>query len=132
MEIDTIPVSGFMTTELITATEDQTIQEICKTMSDHDIGSVVVVKRLVGGNKPVGIITERDIVHQVGSDLFLAQKPIREVMKYPLATVTPTTSVKEAIDIMQSKNIRRLLVVDSDDRATGIFTHRDVFRALSS
>ena len=38
MEIGSIPASGFMTTELITATEDQTIQEICKIMSDHDIG----------------------------------------------------------------------------------------------
>ncbi|MFZ0345881.1 MAG: CBS domain-containing protein, partial [Nitrososphaeraceae archaeon] len=60
MEIGSNPASGFMTTELITATEDQTIQEICKIMSDHDIGCVVVVKRLVGGNKPIGIITERD------------------------------------------------------------------------
>ena len=66
-----------MTTEIITATEDQTIQEICKTMSEHDIGSVVVVKRSVDGNKPIGIITERDIVHQIGSsELFLVQKPI--------------------------------------------------------
>ena len=133
MEINSIPASDFMTTELITATEDQTIQEICKTMSDHDIGSVVVVKRLVGGNKPIGIITERDIVHQIGSsDLFLAQKPIREVMKYPLVTIAPTASVKEAIEIMQSENIRRLLVVDKDDRAMGILTQKDVFKAISS
>ena len=72
MEIGSIPASGFMTTELITATEDQTIQEICKIMSDHDIGCVVVVKRLVEGNKPIGIITERDVVREIGtSDLFL-------------------------------------------------------------
>jgi CBS domain-containing protein len=133
MEINSVPVSGFMTTEIITATEDQTIQQICKTMSDNDIGSIVIVKRLVSGNKPVGIITESDIVHQIGSsDLFLAQKPIREVMKYPLVTITPTATVKEAIEIMQSKNIRRLLVVDKDDEARGILTQKDIFKALSS
>jgi len=133
MEIGSIPASGFMTTELITATEDQTIQEICKIMSDHDIGCVVVVKRLVGGNKPIGIITERDIVREIGtSDLILAQKPIRELMKYPLVTISPNTSIKEAIEIMQTKNIRRLLVVDNDDKVRGILTQKDVFNALSN
>jgi CBS domain-containing protein len=133
MEIGSIPASGFMTTELITATEDQTIQEICKIMSDHDIGCVVVVKRLVGGNKPIGIITERDIVREIGtSDLILAQKPIRELMKYPLVTISPNTSIKEAIEIMQTKNIRRLLVVDNDDIVRGILTQKDVFNALSN
>lgn len=133
MEIGSIPASGFMTTELITATEDQTIQEICKIMSDHDIGCVVVVKRLVGGNKPIGIITERDIVREIGtSDLILAQKPIRELMKYPLVTISPNTSIKEAIEIMQTKNIRRLLVVDNDDIVKGILTQKDVFNALSN
>lgn len=133
MEIGSIPASGFMTTELITATEDQTIQEICKIMSDHDIGCVVVVKRLVGGNKPIGIITERDIVREIGtSDLILAQKPIRELMKYPLVTISLNTSIKEAIEIMQTKNIRRLLVVDNDDIVRGILTQKDVFNALSN
>jgi CBS domain-containing protein len=133
MEIGSNPASGFMTTELITATEDQTIQEICKIMSDHDIGCVVVVKRLVGGNKPIGIITERDVVREIGtSDLFLPQKPIRELMKYPLVTISPNTSIKEAIEIMQTKNIRRLLVVDNDDKVRGILTQKDVFNALSN
>lgn len=133
MEIESRPASGFMTTELITATEDQTIQEICKIMSDHDIGCVVVVKRLVGGNKPIGIITERDIVREIGtSDLFLAQKPIRELMKYPLVSISPNTSIKDAMAIMQSKNIRRLLVVDNAEIVRGILTQKDVFTALTN
>jgi CBS domain-containing protein len=133
MGIDSMPVSRFMTTELITATEDQTIQQICKMMSDHDIGSVVIVKRLVDGNNPIGIITERDIVHQIGSsELFLVQKPIREVMSYPLVTVGLTTSVREAVEIMQSRDIRRLLVVDRDLKAQGIVTQKDVIKAFST
>jgi CBS domain-containing protein len=133
MKIGSIPASSFMTAELITATEDQTIQEICKIMSDHEIGCVVVVKRLVGGNKPIGIITEGDIVREIGmSDLFLAQKPIRELMKYPLVTISPNTSIKEAIEIMQTRNIRRLLVVDNDDIVRGILTQKDVLNALSN
>jgi CBS domain-containing protein len=102
-------------------------------MSDHDIGCVVVVKRLVAGNRPIGIITERDIVREIGtSDLFLAQKPIRELMKYPLVSISPNTSIKEAIEIMQTRNIRRLLVVDNADIARGILTQKDVFTALTN
>jgi CBS domain-containing protein len=133
MNIDSLPVSNFMTTEIITATEDETIQHVCKTMSEHDIGSIVIVKRTISGNKPIGIITERDIVHQIGlSDVFLVQKPIREVMNYPLITISPTNSVKEAIEMMHIKNIRRLLVVDNDDKVVGILTQKDVFKAISN
>ena len=133
MNIDSLPVSNFMTTEIITATEDETIQHVCKTMSEHDIGSIVIVKRTISGNKPIGIITERDIVHQIGlSDVFLVQKPIREVMNYPLITISPTNSVKEVIEMMHIKNIRRLLVVDNDDTVVGILTQKDVFKAISN
>src|SRR5215475_875562 len=133
MNIDSLPVSNFMTTEIITTTEDQTIQNVCKTMSEHDIGSIVIVKRTISGKRPVGIITERDIVNQIGlSDVFLVQRPIREVMNYPLITISPTHSVKEAIEMMQLKNIRRLLVVDTYDKVVGILTQKDVFKAISN
>ena len=72
-------------------------------------------------------------MHQIGSsELFLVQKPIREVMSYPLVTVGLTTSVREAIEIMQSRNIRRLLVVDRDLRAQGIVTQKDFIKAFST
>jgi CBS domain-containing protein len=53
-------------------------------------------------------------------------------MKYPLVTISPNTTIKEAIEIMQTKNIRRLLVVDNDDIVRGILTQKDVFNALSN
>jgi predicted transcriptional regulator len=53
-------------------------------------------------------------------------------MSYPLVTVSLTTSIKEAVQIMQSRNIRRLLVVDKDHKAQGILTQKDVFKALST
>ena len=72
------PVSSIMTGEVITATTDETIKTVCKLMYENDIGSIVIVKRTVDdANKPVGIITERDIVRQIGLlELFVVQAPI--------------------------------------------------------
>jgi CBS domain-containing protein len=51
-----------MTKKVITANIDQTIQSVCKIMSENNIGAVVVVKRGINGNERVEIITERDII----------------------------------------------------------------------
>ena len=75
LNLKTIPVSKYMTKNVITATADQTIQSICILMHEKNIGSVVIVRRAVDGLKPIGIITERDIIHQIGKvDLFYNSK----------------------------------------------------------
>jgi CBS domain-containing protein len=57
-------------------------------MYENDIGSIVVVKRTIEGINPIGIVTERDIVRQIGfTDLFVVQAPIRQIMSTPLVTI---------------------------------------------
>ena len=62
MSIESIRVSSFMTRTVKTETEDQNIQAVCKIMNENNIGSIVVVTLRDKDQKPVGIITERDIV----------------------------------------------------------------------
>jgi len=70
---------------------------------DNDISS---------SNKPIGIITERDIVRILGSlEPSLLKAPIRELMSIPLITISLNGSIKDAMQTMQLKNIRRLVVV---------------------
>jgi predicted transcriptional regulator len=70
-DLDTFPVSKYMTKIVMTANLDQTIQSVCKVMSENNVGGIVVVKRGINGNEPVGIITERDIIRKIGDvDLF--------------------------------------------------------------
>ncbi|HEX5891472.1 MAG TPA: CBS domain-containing protein [Nitrososphaeraceae archaeon] len=63
MSIDSVAVSSIMTKDVKTATESQTIHDICKIMHDNNIGDVIIVKEF--GSEPVGIITERDVVNQM-------------------------------------------------------------------
>ena len=76
--LNTIPVSKYMTKNVITATAEQTIQSICTLMHKNNIGSVVIVRRAIDGLKPIGIITERDIIHQIGKMEFFQLKVLLE------------------------------------------------------
>ena len=125
-------VSSIMTGEVITATADETIKTVCKLMYENDIGSIVIVKRTVDDpNKPVGIITERDIVRQIGlSELFVVQAPIRQIMSTPLVTIGPNNPIRDAIEIMQLKKIRRLVVIDDREKMIGIITIKDALKEM--
>jgi CBS domain-containing protein len=141
MTIGSIPVSSYMTKNVKTETEDQNIHAACKIMRENDIGAVVIVRgkqehqdsKIDSNNykKPIGIITERDIIKVIGSlDLSLLGAPLRDLMSKPLVTVSTNSSIKDAIQTMQHKNIRRLIVVENEGSMTGIITYKDIFRAI--
>ena len=135
MSIESVPVSSFMTKNIKTETEDQNIQAICRIMNESNIGSVIIVKALDGSSsssKPIGIITERDVVRIVGLlEPYLLQKPIGELMSKPLIILSPNYSIKDAIQTMQTNNIRRIPIVEKGN-IEGIITDKDIFKAIMS
>jgi CBS domain-containing protein len=131
-DIDTVPVSKFMTKTVITANLDQTIQSACKIMNENNLGGIVIVKRGVSGNEPVGIITERDIIKKIGEvELFTTQTPIRELMSTNLVTIKPNNTIADAVGLMHGDNIRRLPVMDEHGKMVGIITDKDVLKAAA-
>jgi predicted transcriptional regulator len=88
---------------------------------------------------PIGIITERDIVRLIGlsdksssiSSSSFVDGPVSNVMSTPLTTINPNSSLRDAIQIMQQKDIRRLPVVDNRRKMLGIVTSKDIFRAIA-
>jgi CBS domain-containing protein len=132
MSVDTIPVSTYMSSKgVITEEADQNIYAACKIMHEHNIGCVVIVGKNAANDKdPVGIVTERDVVRLLGSlDPASPHAPLRNIMSKPLITISTNSSIKEAIETMQAKNIRRLLIVDKE-KMVGIITDKDIFRAI--
>jgi CBS domain-containing protein len=110
--------------------EDQNIMSACNIMSANDIGCVIVVSR-TRDRTPVGIITERDIIRILGKlnpDLF--QTPLRTLMSKPIITIEQSASINDAAKIMNNKKIRRLVVVDKDNKMIGILTQKDIFNAI--
>ena len=116
----------------MTVNLDQTIQSVCKIMSENNVGGIVVVKRGVSGNEPVGIITERDIIRKIGDiDLFTTRTPIRELMSNNLVTIKPNNTIGDAIELMHGNNIRRLPVIDKDGKMVGIITDKDILKTTA-
>ena len=126
---DSIPVSRIMVNPVRTISENGTIQEACKTMTENNIGSVIVVAR---SNAPTGIITERDIVRHLAEEPISFAAPANQIMSKPLVTIHPNGSIKDALQAMQSRDIRRLIVVSDDGKnMVGIVTDKDIFRFIS-
>lgn len=131
MSLDSIMVSSIMTRAVKTETEDKNILAACKVMNDNNIGSVIIVKIQNKEKLPVGIITERDILCILGKLTVDLVKPLSSYMSKPIITIQSNASVREAILLMNSKRIRRLVVVDSNNKMRGIVTEKDIFKEIS-
>ena len=134
MDIYSLPAAKLMSKKVITAKINSTVQSVCKSMYDNNVGSVVIVKQTNGGIVPVGIITERDVVKIIGSiELFTPQVPIRPFMSSPLVTGSSAMTLSKTIEIMSKKNIRRLPITDKDsvrEKLVGIITEKDIINAI--
>jgi CBS domain-containing protein len=134
MDIYSLPAAKFMTKKVITAKINSTVQSVCKSMYDNNVGSVVIVKQTNGAIVPVGIMTERDVVKIIGSiELFSPEVPMRPFMSSPLVTGSSATTLSKAIEIMSKKNIRRLPITDKDsvrEKLLGIITEKDIINAI--
>lgn len=134
--IKNITVSSIMTSKVITVTEKQTLKELSKLMYQRNIGGIIIEKDIPPNNSsdegdPIGIITERDIARLVAfSSNLSTDTPTSELMSRPLITINQKSSIKDASDLMQQHNIRRLPVLDNKGKLVGIITAKDILKAM--
>ena len=91
MSIDSIPVSTYMSSKgVITETADQNIYAACRMMHKNNIGCVIILGKNGGSHeKPVGIITERDVVRLLGRlDTASIHSPLSKIMSKPVVTIS--------------------------------------------
>ena len=120
-------IRNIMSKPVITTRENTSARKAAEIMSEKEVGSVVVTHE----DKPVGIVTERDILERVVAKGLDASKiQVIDIMSTPLITVKGNLPIVEAIRIMQKKKIRRLLVLENK-KLSGIVTQRDLLRALA-
>jgi predicted transcriptional regulator len=130
MQSEKILVPNIMNQKVQTDYKDQNIMSACNIMYANNIGSVIIVPRN-GTHDPVGIITERDVVRILGKlDPELLKTPLSTLMSKPIIIIEQSASINEATTIMNNKKIRRLVVVDKNNKMTGILTQRDIFKAV--
>ncbi len=102
---------------------DSSVKEVVATMNKFDIGSIVVVQ----GERPVGIITERDILRRIVEPCLAPETlTARQVMTSPVVTIDENASINEAAKLMAKKGVKRLLVTRNSDKLAGIITFTDI------
>jgi CBS domain-containing protein len=106
--------------------------DVAKLMAKHRIGSVVVV---VEGNnknnKPVGIITERDIIKKVLAQNNSAdQIAAGDIMSSPLVMIKSIDSIDTAAEAMAKNNVKRLVVLEQNGSMIGVLSVTDIAKKL--
>jgi len=101
------------------------VSEIAFLMVKSNIGAVIVVRDA----EPLGIVTERDLVHRVIYAKKKAEEIVaQEIMTAPLITISHDRTIEEALEIMQHNHVRRLVVLKGENMV-GLLTERRLLSA---
>jgi Predicted signal-transduction protein containing cAMP-binding and CBS domains len=115
-------------TEVITAAPGVSAAELARLMTDANVGSVIIT---TDDDRPVGIVTDRDLVVRVLAEHRDPKSTIVEdIMTTELVLLEEGTGLYDAVRCARDEGVRRLPVVDSDGRLTGIITVDDIVRLL--
>jgi CBS domain-containing protein len=112
-----------MTRDVTTCEAAQSASEAARVMWDRDCGFVPVVER----GRLRGVVTDRDLLMAAqirGQDLGALR--LETFVPAPVATCRPDDTVESALDVMASRQVRRLPVVDGDQRLVGVLSLNDV------
>jgi CBS domain-containing protein len=120
-----LKVEDVMVEDVISVSEKATVKEAAELMNQHEIGCLVVVE----GGKPVGIVTETDMVKRVIVKPIDPEKTrVREIMSMPLVVVGPQMNLDDASKIMRKRKIKKLPVIEKE-RLVGLVTMTDIVRS---
>jgi CBS domain-containing protein len=119
----TILVKEAMRVKPLVCKPEDTIKDVAEKMRDRRVGSSIVV----GNNKPIGIITERDVLRKVVAEGKNANRVlVKEIMTTPIIGIDPYITLENAMRVMNKYNIRRLPVIENG-KLVGIITEKDIF-----
>lgn len=117
-------VGDVMTQNPIVCSQDTILKDLAEMMSRHHVGAMLIVD----DKKPLGIITEQDIVRKT---VALGKNPLdmkaKDIMAQGLTTIAPEADIHEAIRLMSQSNIRHLPVVEGEEYV-GLLTSKDALK----
>ena len=117
-------ISEVMTTDVKTISADQTAREAASFMLRADAGSIPVCE----GDRVIGIITDRDIAVRGVAEGRGPDTPVSELMSDGNICAHEDDDVQAVAQRMSDEQVRRMPVVDADDRLVGIVSLGDLAR----
>jgi FOG: CBS domain len=124
-------VGAFVKRPPLTVTQEAALHDVVKIMATHNIGLVAVVDE---AGRPLGVVSERDIVRALARGVQLSAKAIEVGTRENLLTAKAEDDTYSAIKKMRERGTRHILVVDDAGKLVGVISIRDLIedRALKS
>jgi len=120
-----LKIEDIMVEDVVAVPEKATVREAAELMSKYEIGCLVVVRK----GKPVGIVTETDMVKRVIlQPVDPGEIKVGEIMSEPLVVGAPQMDIDEASRIMRKRKIKKLPVIENG-RLVGLVTNTDIVRS---
>lgn len=119
-------VKEVMNKSIISVDSSVTATDAAKMMEDTGVGAIVVLEQ----NVPIGIITDRDFAIKITAHSYPIDTPVRRIMSSPLISIDPNSDLWVASDLMSTRNVRKLPVID-DDKVVGIITSSDIVKHIA-
>jgi CBS domain-containing protein len=119
-------VRDVLNKSIISIDKDDAIRMAVKKMVHGGIGAVIVTEK----DKPVGILTERDILKFIANEKMDLDNKMENIMSAPLISVHSSSSLEEAANVMLTNNIRRLIIKEKDEYV-GIISQRELQRFIT-
>ncbi|NCC24627.1 MAG: CBS domain-containing protein [Deltaproteobacteria bacterium] len=119
-------VGEVMTREIFTAQKETSVREALNLMLGHNISCVPVVEN----ERPVGIITERDLGRLASGGPEVLDQRMKEVMRGPVHGIKESVYAFDAVSLMNDLGVRHLTVTDDSGRFVGLVTQTDMVVAL--
>lgn len=124
----TLKVRDVMDQKVFALDASSMVTDAIKNMIQHEVWSLIVEK----SGLPEGVVTERDIIRRcLAKGLDPAKKSVGSIMSSPLITVGPEVTMREAMDLMATKDVRRLFVVEKG-KIIGRVTQTELFQSTLS
>lgn len=127
-----MPIAQICSRGVVIANPDDSLRTVAELMRVHHVGSVVVTRDDAGLCRPLGIITDRDIVLAlVAKDVSPDAVSAGDVMSEPLETIDETDEVWTALERMRSRGVRRLPVLGAQGELVGIVSADDLLERVA-
>ncbi len=123
MQISTILATKGST--VVTVTPDQLVREVVALLVDKHIGAVVVINEI---GRPVGIVSERDVMRELTQNEQVLSEPVSRVMTSDVIIARPGDDIKAVSKTMTVRRFRHLPVMDHHE-LVGIISIGDVVKA---
>jgi CBS domain-containing protein len=111
----------------VSAPPEATLAAVARQMQHHNVGAVVVL----ADGRPVGIVTDRDLALALGARGASPLAPVEMVMTRRVLAVPQDADVLTAARYIRECGVRRLPVVDGEDRVIGVVSLDDLLRLLA-